>query len=66
VNAPNGAPVVTTTYEGSLFGLNYRPCNKSFEQPCDYSVQVLAILEMLFNANKSAKDILYTPRVQIQ
>ena len=31
---------------------------------CDYSVQVLAILELLINENRAAKDIVATPSVR--
>lgn len=64
VNGPAGAPVVTTNYVGRTYSINARSCNRNLQQPCDYSVQVLAILELLLNANKAAKDIIATPRVQ--
>jgi hypothetical protein len=65
VNAPAGTPVVATRYAGEWYSLNQRSCNKLFQNSCDYSLQVLAILELLINANKIAKDIPSTPRVQV-
>jgi len=65
VNAPNGRPVVTTNYDGRLYALSDRGCRSDFEEPCDHTLQVLAILELLLNANKAAKDIIATPRVQV-
>jgi hypothetical protein len=65
VNAPAGKPVVSTSYGGRWYSLFDRRCQLDFEQPCDYSLQVLAILELLLNANKAAKDIIATPRVQV-
>ena len=65
VNAPVGNPVIATQYQGSLYTVNDRHCNKNSEQACDYSPQVLAILELLLNANKAAKDIVAIPRVQV-
>jgi hypothetical protein len=65
VNAPVGKPVVATRYAGRSYTLSDRGCRTDFEQPCDNSLQVLAILELLLNANKAAKDIIATPRVQV-
>jgi hypothetical protein len=65
VNAPAGRPVVATNYGGRPYTLSDRGCRTDFEQPCDNSLQVLAILELLLNANKAAKDIIATPRVQV-
>jgi hypothetical protein len=64
VNAPVGTPVVTTRYGDAVYAIHDRNCNRLFDQPCDYSLQVLAILELLLNANKVASDIPSTPRVQ--
>jgi hypothetical protein len=57
--------VVTTGYDGKSYALSDRGCRTDYEQPCDNSLQVLAILELLLNANKAAKDIIATPRVQV-
>jgi hypothetical protein len=65
VNAPGGRPVVATSYGGRSYALSDRGCRSNFEEPCDNSLQVLAILELLLNANKAAKDIIATPRVQV-
>ncbi len=65
VNAPKGRPVVATSYGGQSYALSDRGCRSDYEQPCDYSLQVLAILELLLNANNAAKDIIATPRVQV-
>jgi hypothetical protein len=65
VNAPAGRPVVATSYGGRSYTLSDRGCRTDFEQPCDNSLQVLAILELLLNVNKAAKDIIATPRVQV-
>jgi hypothetical protein len=65
VNAPAGTPVVATRYGDAWYALNARHCIKEREEPCDYSLQVLAILELLLNANKAAKDIPAIPRVQV-
>jgi hypothetical protein len=65
VNAPVGSPVVATRYASGMYTVNYRTCDKEHTQPCDYSLQVLAILELLLNYNKAAKDIIAIPRVQV-
>jgi hypothetical protein len=65
VNAPIGTPVIGTRYGDAWYALYDRSCNKNLQQPCDYSIQVLAILELLLNENKAAKDIIATPRVQV-
>jgi hypothetical protein len=65
VNAPVGRPVVATRYGGGWYALYERPCSRNFQDACDYSLQVLAILEILLNANKAATDIPSTPRVQV-
>lgn len=65
VNASGGIPAVTTKYGGASYSVNYKDCNKLGDQPCDYSLQILAIVELLINANKSASDIISTPRVQV-
>jgi hypothetical protein len=65
VNSPVGSPVIATRYANGTYTVNYRACNKEHAQPCDYSLQVLAILELLLNYNKSAKDIVAIPRVQV-
>jgi hypothetical protein len=65
VNAPVGTPVVGTRYGGGWYALRDRHCNKNQQEHCDYSLQVLAILEVLLNANKAAKDIITIPRVQV-
>jgi hypothetical protein len=65
VNAPFGTPVVATRYGDGWYALNARHCIKEQEEACDYSLQVLAILELLLNANKAAKDIPAIPRVQV-
>jgi hypothetical protein len=65
VNASAGRPVVATSYGGKPYTLSDTGCRSNFEEPCDYSLQVLAILELLLNANKAAKDIIATPRVQV-
>jgi hypothetical protein len=64
VNAPVGTPVIATRYGDATYAVYDRNCNKNRQQPCDYSIQVLAILELLINENKAAKDIIATPRVQ--
>ncbi|MHB8267979.1 hypothetical protein [Bradyrhizobium sp.] len=64
VNAPAGAPVVATRYGDATYAIYDRGCNRDRQEACDYSVQVLAILELLINENKAAKDIIATPRVQ--
>jgi hypothetical protein len=65
VNSPVGTPVVATNYGGSWYAVYSRSCNKLGEESCDYSAQVMAILELLLNQNKAAKDIISTPRVQV-
>jgi hypothetical protein len=64
VNSLAGVPVVGTKYADGAYTVNYRPCNKELDQLCDYSLQVLAILELVLNYNKAAKDIVAIPRVQ--
>jgi hypothetical protein len=65
VNAPNGTPVIGTRYGDGWYALSDRHCRRRWNEACDYSTQVLAILEMLINENKQAKDIISTPRVQV-
>jgi hypothetical protein len=65
VNASAGKPVISTSYGDRWYSLFDRRCRLDFEEACDYSLQVLAILELLLNANKAAKDIIATPRVQV-
>ena len=66
VNAPVGTPVISTLYSDKWYALYDRNCERNRQQPsCDYSIQVLAILELLINENRSAKDIISTPRVQV-
>jgi hypothetical protein len=65
VNGERGAPIVGTRYDGTWYTINDRKCNKEHNGVCDYSLQVLAILELLLNSNKVAKDIIATPRVQV-
>ena len=64
VNAPVGTPVIATRYGNATYALYDRGCNKDLQEACDYSIQSLAILELLINENKAAKDIIATPRVQ--
>ena len=74
VDAPVGTPVISTVYDGRSYALSDRNCEKIYQQPhyhqwegqplCDYSVQVLAILELLINENRAAKDIVATPSVR--
>jgi hypothetical protein len=65
VNGASGKPAVATLYDGTWYGLYDRNCRHGVLESCDYSLQVLAILEMLLNANRSTKDILFTPHVQV-
>jgi hypothetical protein len=65
VNAPVGRPVIGTRYGDSWFALSDRDCNKKQQEACDYSVQVLAVLELLLNENKKAQDLVATPRVLV-
>jgi hypothetical protein len=65
VNAPAGIPVIGTRYGNAWYALHDRGCNKNHQEACDHSIQVLAILELLINENKAAKDIIATPRVQV-
>jgi hypothetical protein len=65
VDARVGTPVIQTVYDGRQYALYDRGCNRNRQDKCDYSIQVLAILELLINENRSAKDILSTPRVQV-
>lgn len=65
VNSLVGSPVVATRYASGTYTVNYRTCDKEHTQPCDYSLQVLAILGLLLNYNKAAKDIIAIPRVQV-
>ncbi len=64
VNATVGTPVIGTRYADAWYAIYDRGCNKKWQQACDYSIQVLAMLELLINENRSAKDIIATPRVQ--
>jgi hypothetical protein len=65
VNSSVGTPVVGARYDDAWYTINFRPCTKIRVEACDYSLQVLAVLELLLNANKLAKDIVSTPRVQV-
>jgi hypothetical protein len=63
VNAPVGTPVVATEYGGVSYSVAMRACE--IAAPCDHSLEVLAILSVLLNINKAAKDIPSTPAVQV-
>jgi hypothetical protein len=65
VNAPVGTPVVVTRHGPYRYAIHERSCVRIHGEWCDYSLQVLAIVELLLNANKSAGDILTTPRVSV-
>ena len=65
VNAPVGTPLIGTRYGDGSYALSARNCSKKWQDRCDYSIQVLAILELLINENRLAKDIVSTPRVQV-
>jgi hypothetical protein len=65
VNSHVGTPIVGTKYGDQWYAINDRPCVRNNNDHCDYSLQVLAILELLLNENKAAKDIISIPRVQV-
>jgi hypothetical protein len=65
VNAPGGTPVVATNYANGRYAISARECTKIANERCDHSLETLAVLELLLNANKAAKDIPSTPRVQV-
>jgi hypothetical protein len=62
VNPVRGSPLVTTRYRGSFYTLAIGPCDTY----CDHSAEVLKILNLLINANKSAADIPQVPLVHVQ
>jgi hypothetical protein len=55
VNSPRGPAVVSTEFRGDRYTIVDGGCQQTF--PCDHSTQVLAILTLLINWNKDAKDI---------
>jgi hypothetical protein len=65
VNAPVGTSIIGTRYGDSWYALYDRKCNRNLKEPCDYSIQALAVLELLLNENRAAKNIIATPRVQV-
>jgi hypothetical protein len=64
VNSGVGEPLVTTNYRGARYSVSLGPCDpKSY---CDHSAEVMKILSVLINVNKSASDIPQVPLVRIQ
>lgn len=63
VNGPVGDPVVSVAYGGTVSSVARSPCRS--QGPCDHSLETLALLTLLLNANKAAKDIPSTPAVQL-
>lgn len=61
VNPARGSPLVTTSYGGSPYtiGLACEP------QYCDHSAEVMKIVNLLININKSAANIPQVPTVRI-
>jgi hypothetical protein len=62
VNAAKGSPLLTTIYRGSPYSLSIGPCTHG--DYCDHSAEVLKILNLLINVNKSASDIPQVPLVR--
>jgi hypothetical protein len=63
VNAEKGAPLVSTVYRGSRYTVGVGPCNSNTY--CDHSAEVLKIVNLLINVNKSAADIPAVQQVRV-
>jgi hypothetical protein len=63
VNAKRGAPLVSTLYQGSRYTVAVGSCETDVY--CDHSAEVLKIVNLLINVNKSATDIPAVPTVRI-
>jgi hypothetical protein len=64
VNPARGSALLNTRYRGYSYTVATGPCEE--EKYCDHSAEVLKILNLLINANKSAADIPQVPLVHIQ
>jgi hypothetical protein len=62
VNALQGSPLVTTVHQGSPYAISIAPCSQAY---CDHFAEVLKILSLLININKSATDIPQVPLVRV-
>jgi hypothetical protein len=62
VNPARGSPLVTTRYRNELYTVGVGPCGDY----CDHSAEVMKILNLLINVNKSAADIPQVPLVRVQ
>jgi hypothetical protein len=62
VNSGKGIPLVRTDYEGSWYTISSDPCNNI--DTCDHSGEVLKMVNLLVNYNKSAASIPQVPLVR--
>jgi hypothetical protein len=62
VNPARGSPLVTTRYRNEWYTVGVGPCGDY----CDHSAEVMKILNLLINVNKSAADIPQVPLVRVQ
>jgi hypothetical protein len=64
VNPTNDqAPLVSTTYQGSRYTVGISHCNP--DTYCDHSAEVMKIVNLLININKSAANIPQVPIVRV-
>lgn len=63
VNPPKGSPLVTTSYQGTPYTIALDPCRD--RATCDHSAEVLKIVNLLININKSAANIPQVPTVRV-
>lgn len=64
VNSGLGDTLVSTSYQGLPYSVAVGPCRRG--EYCDHSAEVLKILSLLINVNKSATDIQQIPLVRVQ
>jgi hypothetical protein len=63
VNPSRGYPLVTTMHQGSSYTIGVGPCD--VRGYCDHSAEVLKIVNLLINLNKSAANIPQVPIVRV-
>jgi hypothetical protein len=63
VNSDKGAPLVSTVFRGSRYTVAVGPCDSNTY--CDHSAEVLKIVNLLINVNKSAADIPAVQQVRV-
>jgi hypothetical protein len=65
VNPAGEAPLVTTVYQGTPYAIGVGSCSPEHQDYCDHSSEVLKIVNLLININKSAANIPQVPIVRV-